>query len=59
PVSSSPNTLTGAVSPQNAPLRIFSDPLPNHDSNRLNPIGTNKGANNRKQRSRGLNFAKS
>ncbi|KAH9292815.1 hypothetical protein KI387_041990, partial [Taxus chinensis] len=58
PVSSSPNTLAGAVSPQNAPLKIFNDPLPNHDSNRLNPTGTNKGAvtgNNDHEASTSLN----
>ncbi|KAH9314994.1 hypothetical protein KI387_023621, partial [Taxus chinensis] len=44
PVTSSPNTLAGVVSPQNSPLKIFNDPLPNYDSNRLNPTGTNKGA---------------
>ncbi|KAH9322722.1 hypothetical protein KI387_017361, partial [Taxus chinensis] len=58
PISSSPNTLTGAVSPQNAPLKIFNDPLPNHDSNRLNPTGTNKGAvtgNNDHEASTSLN----
>ena len=39
-----PNAYTGAVSPQNAPLKIFNDPLPNQsNNNRLDLNGTNKG----------------
>ncbi|KAH9301334.1 hypothetical protein KI387_012917, partial [Taxus chinensis] len=42
PASPVPNTFTGAVSPQNAPLKIFNDPLPNHNNNKLNPNGMKK-----------------
>ncbi|KAH9329826.1 hypothetical protein KI387_001934, partial [Taxus chinensis] len=58
PVPSPPNTFAGAVSPQNAPLKIFNDPLPNHDNNRLNSTGVNKGAiigNNDHEASTSLN----
>ncbi|KAH9326922.1 hypothetical protein KI387_007100, partial [Taxus chinensis] len=58
PVSPPPNTLAGTVSPQNAPLKIFNDPLLNHDNNRLNLTGTNKGAmpgNNDHEASTSLN----
>ncbi|KAH9291679.1 hypothetical protein KI387_043134, partial [Taxus chinensis] len=58
PTSPTASTFAGAVSPQNAPLKIFNDPLPNHDSDRLKPTGTNKGAitgNNDHEASTSLN----
>ncbi|KAH9318950.1 hypothetical protein KI387_020719, partial [Taxus chinensis] len=58
PTSPTANTFAGAVSPQNAPLKIFNDPLPNHDSDRLKPAGTNKGTitgNNDHEASTSLN----
>ncbi|KAH9322056.1 hypothetical protein KI387_016695, partial [Taxus chinensis] len=58
PASPAPNTFTGAISPQNSPLKIFNDPLPNHNNNKLNPNGTTKGAmtgNNDHEASTSLN----
>ena len=58
-VTPMPNTFTGAVSPQNTPLKIFNDPLQNHNSNnKLNPNGMNKGVmigNNDHEASTSLN----
>ncbi|KAH9303675.1 hypothetical protein KI387_008079, partial [Taxus chinensis] len=54
-----PNAYAGAVSPQNASLKIFNDPLPNHsNNNRLDPNRTNKGVmtgNNDHEASTSLN----
>ncbi|KAH9320023.1 hypothetical protein KI387_021792, partial [Taxus chinensis] len=58
PMSPTSNNFAGAVSPQNAPLKIFNDPLPNHDNNRLNLTGTNKSVmigNNDHEASTSLN----
>ncbi|KAH9290640.1 hypothetical protein KI387_034757, partial [Taxus chinensis] len=58
PASPAPNTFTGAVSPQNAPLKIFNDPLPNHNNKKLNPNGMNKSVmtgNNDHEASTSLN----
>ncbi|KAH9324415.1 hypothetical protein KI387_004593, partial [Taxus chinensis] len=57
-VTNGKSTFAGAVSPQNAPLKIFNDPLPNHDNDGLKPTGTNKGAitgNNDHEASTSLN----
>ncbi|KAH9287666.1 hypothetical protein KI387_031783, partial [Taxus chinensis] len=59
PTSPTASTFAGEISPQNAPLKIFNDPLPNHDSDRLKPAGTNKGAitgNNDHEASTSLNL---
>ncbi|KAH9317097.1 hypothetical protein KI387_018866, partial [Taxus chinensis] len=41
--SPAPNAFIGAVSPQNAALKIFNDMLPSHNNNKLNPNGMKKG----------------
>ncbi|KAH9288981.1 hypothetical protein KI387_033098, partial [Taxus chinensis] len=59
PTSPTSNAFSGAVSPQNAPLKIFNDPLLNHSNNdRLDPNETNKSAmaeNNDHEASTSLN----